>query len=1492
MADKPTQSIFPIENGKLLTALDANNFPIHNLDVANSEGIGTGGGGSGNDTGTTTAILKGDGDHGFADAVAGVDYATAASVSGKEDATSHDSDIATLQGFITTLNNEVAVNTADILLKADDAATTASLALKLDVNTFESYQASNDSAVALKADEADLTALEGVVALQALDSDLQAYITSNDIAVGLKAATTYVDAADALKADDADLVSGLALKEDLLPTTASNNFVLVRDADDTWRFVDPVTLGSTNASYTDGVTNSDLTFSSATALFTNADVGKTIVATGDIPAATTIATVVNPANITLSQAATSTATGVAFTILNRYIPGATGGTVTSVGISTSGSISGLLSSSVSNPTTTPIIALGLANASANTFFGNFTGSTTAPAHGTAAQARTSLGGTTVGQALFQLTNPSAVSYARINADNTITTRTTAQTLTDLGAENALTFSTPLARSTNTISILQASNTIPGFLSAADWNTFNSKLSSSVTISTTAPLTGGGDLSSNRTFSIPAATTALSGHLTSTDWNTFNSKLASTRTITTTAPLTGGGNLTADRTIAIPPASASVDGYLTFGDFNTFTAKPPNSRTIATTAPLAGGGDLSANRTISMLSATANRDGYLTSADFIAFNSGSPRTQPITVSNGTVTIASSTPPITRVVLTLTLTGNLTLNLPLPNLYTSTNGYPFIEIVDVANPPAMTSFGVTLVTSGGSFIDGVQNGSLAMSRASTYLRLNSDSGARWTSTKYFVDSFRDSTVPSKAVRVDVSKQTAGLIGSLVLGGGTLVGGVPTSVTVNPTRTAGQGQTIPGVLLDIYDDGSTSKGQLGPIDLKPVEHVIGTTGVVIPDSIVTVNQAGGIDTVRIAGTLVGPLTVVWPPAGVYDSGDTVKLIDASGSVSISRPVTVTHAGVNSNTFNGANSFVFDEPNGTKLLVADGSSSPGNWTVSLVKTSIQPYVVVSPNGSTFTISGNTSAVQHNAHINLLSGANTLSCPNAYDGMQLDLVLQQPSSGAAGTLNLPIGSRVQGGALGVVSLTATNGAVDRLTGQYDGFLSAFLWQTPLLNYTSAVVPNAPSALATSGITSSKVVLTWTDNSNNETGFAVERAPGTSGTNFAEIVGNLPANTLTYTDTGVQPATGYNYRVNAFNSAGHSANSATASATTSAGGQTADVFEVHFNENATTSASTVVPGGGLNMTLNYATDWTTSTESGSGAALNVTPGMTALSSSNLTVVNGGTGSGTTSYSYKVCAFKTVNGLRNAFTGAATTITTGVANLSASSYNALSWTAVTGANYYEVYRTASGGSGQGAQIGRLNTGSQIVTNSLNDTGFPQNGTTPATITTATDEHSAFFAPNTVSYLTSNKLTVAFWIKGVFTTTGTVNIVSAGLGASGWRINYIAASKFQIVYPGSTGSATFTVPNTTVADNGWHHVAITIDNSTTTATIADVKAYYDGSVTAQTTSAGTNTKSGALAWPNSSPKVGDPTGTYVIDDVRIYSTILGSSAITTLYTGHAQ
>ena len=71
--------------------------------------------------------------------------------------------------------------------------------------------------------------------------------------------------------------------------------------------------------------------------------------------------------------------------------------------------------------------------------------------------------------------------------------------------------------------------------------------------------------------------------------------------------------------------------------------------------------------------------------------------------------------------------------------------------------------------------------------------------------------------------------------------------------------------------------------------------------------------------------------------------------------------------------------------------------------------------------------------------------------------------------------------------------------------------------------------------------LTWTDNSNNEDGFKIERKLGTNGT-FSQIT-SVGVNVTTYSDTNLTDGATYCYRLAAFNSAGTSAYSAEGCAT-------------------------------------------------------------------------------------------------------------------------------------------------------------------------------------------------------------------------------------------------------------------------------------------------------------------------------------------------------------
>ncbi len=89
----------------------------------------------------------------------------------------------------------------------------------------------------------------------------------------------------------------------------------------------------------------------------------------------------------------------------------------------------------------------------------------------------------------------------------------------------------------------------------------------------------------------------------------------------------------------------------------------------------------------------------------------------------------------------------------------------------------------------------------------------------------------------------------------------------------------------------------------------------------------------------------------------------------------------------------------------------------------------------------------------------------------------------------------------------------------------------------------APSNLTATPASSSQINLSWTDNSNNETSFKIERS--TDGTNFTQIAQVL-ANTTNYRNTGLLPDTTYYYRVRASNPVDDSAFSDVASAGTPA----------------------------------------------------------------------------------------------------------------------------------------------------------------------------------------------------------------------------------------------------------------------------------------------------------------------------------------------------------
>jgi hypothetical protein len=148
--------------------------------------------------------------------------------------------------------------------------------------------------------------------------------------------------------------------------------------------------------------------------------------------------------------------------------------------------------------------------------------------------------------MFTLTNPSAITFPRFNADNTVTARTAANFRSDIGAGTVTSVNiasgTPMSITNNTttpeISMAAATGSVNGYLTSTDWTTFN-----------------------NKQNALSNASASVSGILTSTDWTTFNNKQN-----------------------ALSNASASVSGILTSTDWTTF-----NGKQNALTNPVTGTG---------------------------------------------------------------------------------------------------------------------------------------------------------------------------------------------------------------------------------------------------------------------------------------------------------------------------------------------------------------------------------------------------------------------------------------------------------------------------------------------------------------------------------------------------------------------------------------------------------------------------------------------------------------------------------------------------------------------------------------------------------------------------------------------------------------------------------------------------------------------------------------------------------------------------------------
>jgi hypothetical protein len=157
-------------------------------------------------------------------------------------------------------------------------------------------------------------------------------------------------------------------------------------------------------------------------------------------------------------------------------------------------------------------------------------------------------------------------------------------------------------------------------------------------------------------------------------------------------------------------------------------------------------------------------------------------------------------------------------------------------------------------------------------------------------------------------------------------------------------------------------------------------------------------------------------------------------------------------------------------------------------------------------------------------------------------------------------------------------------TEYYDAGASSAGWSTSIGSFklgncggAPPSPPSAPTDLTATAMSSSQIDLRWTDNSNNETQFAIDRCLGV-GCTFAQVA-TVGPNVTTYADQSLAASTTYTYQVRALNGTVSSDPSASAQATTQAGQQPPPPVVMHVASLAGTSAPNGKSGWRATVTI-------------------------------------------------------------------------------------------------------------------------------------------------------------------------------------------------------------------------------------------------------------------------------------------------------------------------
>jgi PKD repeat protein len=188
---------------------------------------------------------------------------------------------------------------------------------------------------------------------------------------------------------------------------------------------------------------------------------------------------------------------------------------------------------------------------------------------------------------------------------------------------------------------------------------------------------------------------------------------------------------------------------------------------------------------------------------------------------------------------------------------------------------------------------------------------------------------------------------------------------------------------------------------------------------------------------------------------------------------------------------------------------------------------------------------------------------------------------------------------------------------------------------TGSIVAHPSPPAAPSGLTASQsgpVVLTWQDNSSNETVFYIERCQGAGCTDFGSFVATQWPNVPSYTDYSAVTGQRYSYRVRAYNSGGYSAYSNIASILVGAANQPPTAVISAVPTSGVAPLSVVFNGSGSSDPDGTIATWAWSFGDGASASGPVITHVYSAAGfyvANVTVTDNGGASNTTSVTISV-----------------------------------------------------------------------------------------------------------------------------------------------------------------------------------------------------------------------------------------------------------------------